>query len=120
MHGDSVLVLFPCVQKLLCGSSLNNIEVREEDIDWTVYHAIATRKETTIDELDADLSLSYADIESSVERLEHSCLIGKREGKVVLLSIQEMMLVNRIRNAKDLPFTIEGGVIKVKQEHMEK
>jgi hypothetical protein len=94
--------------------------MREEDIDWTVYHTIVSKHNTSLEELNDLLSFSREDIESSVERLERKCLIGRRNGKIMLLSIQEMMITNRLRNARDLPFTIEGGVIKVKSENKEK
>lgn len=94
--------------------------MREEDIDWTVYHTIVSKHNTTIVELDELLFYSREDIESSVERLEQRCLIGIQDGRIVLLSVQEMMIANRLRNASDLPFTIEGGVIKMNSEHREK
>ena len=86
--------------------------VREEELDWTLYHIITARNTTTVPELCTDTGFSRDDVEGSMERLERNCLIGRSEEDVRVLSIHESLVMCRVNHAQDSPIVVEDGVIK--------
>jgi hypothetical protein len=89
--------------------------VRDEDLDWEIYHALVEGKARTTRELSAagyDPSL----VEASLGRLERSHLIERTGEAVRPLSFQEAILLCRLKNETDCPFVIENGTIRVKTE----
>jgi hypothetical protein len=89
--------------------------VKDEDVDWLVYHHIPEGSSVTPDALAAKCGLGIPDVETSVARLEQSCLVERAGSSVRLLSFGEALIKNQVKYEKDLPFTIENGVIKEKK-----
>ncbi|ABN57450.1 MULTISPECIES: hypothetical protein [Methanoculleus] len=87
--------------------------MREEDLDWAVYHRIPKTDGITVEGLVAATGFEPGAVTASLERLEHHLLV-RRSGKTVrLLSIQESLIECQCRHTReDLPFVIENGVIR--------
>jgi hypothetical protein len=90
--------------------------VKEEDVDWLVYHRIPEGAPVTPDLLATGCSLGITEVEASLTRLEQACLIERTGSSVRLLSFGEALIRNQIKYEKDLPFTIENGVIREKRK----
>jgi hypothetical protein len=89
--------------------------VRDEDLDWEIYRAIADGKARTM----ADLAARGHDpvhVEASVGRLERSLLVERRGDSVRVLSFQEAILLCQVKNEKDSPLMLENGVVRVKTD----
>ncbi len=86
--------------------------MKDEDADWLIYHLAARSPSTTADGLARASGFDLPAVEKSLERLERNMLIEHREGRVRVLSINEALLLCQIKHTKDLPYTIENGVIK--------
>jgi len=86
--------------------------MKDEDADWLIYHLAARSPSTTADGLARASGLDLPAVEKSLERLERNLLIEHREGRVRVLSINEALLLCQIKHTKDLPYTIENGVIR--------
>jgi hypothetical protein len=87
--------------------------VRDEDLDWEIYHALLDGRARTA----ADLSAAGYDpirVEASLCRLERYLLVERSEDAVRPLSLQESLLLCQSRNGEDCPFFVENGVIRVK------
>jgi hypothetical protein len=90
--------------------------VKQEDTDWLVYHLIPPAAPTTSRDLVKKSGLDPSVIEASLARLERYCLIERNGGKVRVLTFGESLIHNQIHYDKDLPFTIENGVIREKRK----
>jgi len=86
--------------------------MKDEDADWLIYHLTARSPSTTADGLAQESGLDLPVVEKSLERLERNLLIEHKEGRVRVLSINEALLLCQIKHTKDLPYTIENGVIR--------
>jgi hypothetical protein len=87
--------------------------VRDEDLDWEIYHALLDGKVRTA----ADLAAAGYDsplAEASLGRLEKAFLIERRGDAVRPLSFQEALLLCRLKNERDCILSLEDGVIRVK------
>jgi len=92
--------------------------VKEEDTDWQIYHLIPEGSAITGPELCSRSGLDAVAVAASLERLERSCLIERSGDSIRMLNFGEALLRNQCKYEKDLPFTIENGVIKTrKNEH---
>ena len=89
--------------------------MKEEDVDWRVYHRIPDNTIIAEQELAESLGLDAKTIDASLARLEHSCLIERSVGNVRMLSFGEALLRNQCKYAPDLPYTIENGVIRARK-----
>lgn len=89
--------------------------MKEEDVDWLVYHQLPAGAPVDTDTLVTVCGLGTAEVEASLARLERSCLIERTGSSVRLLSFGEALIRNQVKYEKDLPFTIENGVIKEKK-----
>jgi hypothetical protein len=89
--------------------------VKEEDVDWLVYHRIPAGAPVTADTLASGCGLGMPEVEASLTRLERSCLVERAGNAVRLLSFGEALIRNQVKYEKDLPFTIENGVIREKK-----
>ena len=88
--------------------------MREEDVDWNIYHRIALGEAKTIPDLIEITGLDEGVVRASLHRLVRYLLI-RQEGEIVRpMGIEEMLLSCRIRYTEDLPVTIENGVIRLK------
>jgi hypothetical protein len=89
--------------------------VKEEDVDWRVYHHIPECASITSDALAAGCGLGIPEVEASVARLERACLVECTGSSVRLLSYGEALIRNQLKFDDDLPFTMENGVIREKK-----
>jgi predicted transcriptional regulator len=90
--------------------------VKEEDVDWLVYHQIPEGTCVTVDALAVKSGRRVPEVEATLTRLERACLVERTGNTVRLLSFGEALIKNQVKYEKDLPFTIENGVIKVKKK----
>jgi hypothetical protein len=88
------------------------IQVKEEDLDWLVYHLLLDDSLQDQDSLAARAGCSGEELAASLARLESSFLIVRSGKGFRTLSIPEFMLVCQSRHDCSAPFTIEGGVIR--------
>jgi predicted transcriptional regulator len=89
--------------------------VKAEDTDWLVYHRIPDNATISEKELAESCGLDAADLTGSLARLERSCLIERREDGIRMLNFGEALLKNQCKYEKDLPYTVENGVIKARK-----
>jgi hypothetical protein len=86
--------------------------VKEEDADWLIYHILVKQPSISAEDLAVKSGLEPDDVGASLKRLEQYLLIDYADGKVRVLSFGEALIRCQIKYAKDLPYTIENGVIK--------
>ena len=89
--------------------------MREEEIDWNIYHIIQYEKTISPGDIEARTGFEQEIVRDSLKRMEKSCLIGFEGDNVRLLSLQEMLLKCSIKNTAakpDSPVIIENGVIR--------
>jgi hypothetical protein len=87
--------------------------MRDEDLDWEIYHALLDGKVRT----EADLAGCGYDpglVEASLCRLEKSLLIERSGDTVRPLSVQEVILLCQVKNERDCPLVFDNGVIRVR------
>jgi hypothetical protein len=87
--------------------------VRDEDLDWEIYHALLEGRIRTAAELSA-CGYDPGLVEASLCRLEGALLIERKGDEVRPLSFQESILFCQLKNGKDSPLCLENGVIRVK------
>jgi len=90
--------------------------VKDEDVDWQIYHLIPEGSATTAGELCSKSGFDAAIVAASLERLKRSCLIECPGDSVRMLNFGEALLRNQFKYEKNLPFTIENGVIKARKD----
>ncbi len=95
-------------------------EMKEEELDWQVYHLLVEDADREAGVLAGLLGCSPDDIQRSMKRLESAMLLECTPGGVRTLSVQEMMLRCQARYDRDCPFSIEGGVIRLRSGSEEK
>ena len=88
--------------------------MREEDLDWNVYHTIAMNGQIAMDELLGLSDQPGESIRDSVARLERRCLVARTETGVRVLSVQESIARCRLQHCMDDRIFMEDGVIKVR------
>ncbi|HDR73939.1 MAG TPA: MarR family transcriptional regulator [Methanoculleus sp.] len=88
--------------------------MREEDLDWDVYHIIAMNGHITVDELVAISNQPETVIADSVVRLERRFLIARTGAGVRVLSVQESIARCQLQYCMDDRLVMENGVIKVR------
>ena len=89
---------------------------RESTTDWALYHMLTEDKPVMISEL-VERSGSHRDVvAASLSRLEDACLIAVVGEAVSLLSLSDMLMLNEMMHAPDMPVYIENGVIKAKKQ----
>ena len=85
--------------------------MRDEDIDWSVYHALLDGKACTLQDL-ASTGYEPHLIEESVCRLETCHLVERAGDSVRLLTFQESLLLCQAKNDETCPFIVENGIIR--------
>jgi hypothetical protein len=90
--------------------------VKEEDLDWLVYHRLPEGTTVTAEVLAEKCGLALSEVETSLARLEQTCLVERNGSTIRLLSFGEALIRNQVRYEPGLPFTIENGVIKEKKK----
>jgi hypothetical protein len=93
--------------------------VRDEDIDWSVYHALLEGKAGTLQGL-ACLGYEPRLIEEAVRRLEKCFLIERAGDSVRVLSFQESLFLCQAKNDETCPFIVENGIIRARTEQERK
>jgi len=92
------------------------IQVKEEAADWIIYHLVAQKETTTMEEL-ADVSGMDSDtVSASLARLERYLLIERSGNSVRALTIGKALLKCQIKNTMDPGFEIVDGVIRARKE----
>ncbi len=89
--------------------------MRQEEIDWSIYHIIAYENCVSADDISSKTGFDEETVSESLKRLESGNLIGYDGENVRLLSLQEMFLkcrINNVVNSPECPVIIENGVIK--------
>ena len=89
--------------------------MKEEEADWLVYHRIPVNAPIDEEDLPLACDLDQKTIAASLARLERSCLIERSGSNVRMLNFGEALLRNQCKYEKDLPYTIENGVIKARK-----
>lgn len=88
------------------------VKVKDEDIDWMIYHIIARKPVVATGELVSESGLDIASVESSLARLQKAFLIERTPSSVRVLSFGESLIKTQVKYSDDLPFVMENGVIK--------
>lgn len=91
--------------------------MKDEEIDWALYHMLEDGKSTKIPELCERSNLPKDTVISSLTRLEKNCLISVMGDAVHLLSLTEMMMINELKHAPKCPVYLENGIIKIKSDN---
>ena len=86
--------------------------MKEEDADWVIYHIIVQEPSITVEGLISASGLDPCVVDASLRRLERYLLIERTEGKLRVLNFGEALIRCQVKYSKDLPYTIENGVIK--------
>jgi hypothetical protein len=89
--------------------------VKDEDIDWMIYHIIAREPGVTTENLVAASGLDAAATESSLARLQKAFLIERTGDAVRVLSFGESLIKTQVKYSDDFPIVFENGVIKEKK-----
>jgi hypothetical protein len=89
--------------------------VKEEETDWLVYHRLPEQGSVAEETLRELCALDTATLAASLDRLERSCLIERQDNSVRMLNFGEALLRNQCKYEKDLPYTLENGVIKARK-----
>jgi hypothetical protein len=93
--------------------------MRDEDLDWEIYHALLDRKVRTAADL-AACGYDPGPVEASLCRLEKAHLVERRGGTARALSLPESILLCQVKNEEDSPLIFENGVIRMKTERERK
>jgi len=89
--------------------------VRDEELDWEIYHALQDGKTRTMGDL-VGLGYEPAEIEASLRRLEKALLIERIGDAARPLSFQEAILLCEARNDVNSPICFENGVIRARRD----
>lgn len=89
--------------------------MKDEDIDWFIYHLIVAGHGISMEWLTTKSGLPRQIVEASVKRLEHNLLVQQKGERTEVLPVNESLIRCQIRHDTLLPFTIENGVIKEKK-----
>lgn len=86
--------------------------MKDENADWLIYHLVAQGSSVTADDLVSASGFDLAAVGRSIGRLERDLLIEQKDGRIRVFTVGEALLLCQIRHSKDLPYTIENGVIR--------
>jgi hypothetical protein len=86
--------------------------VKEEDTDWAIYHLLVKEPSLSPEGLVTASGLDPCVVDASLKRLERYLLIEQTDGKLRVLNFGEALLRCQIKYSRDLPYTLENGVIK--------
>lgn len=90
--------------------------MNEQDLDWQVYHLLLKDPDQGMAGLAGTTGCSIDEIESSLRRLEAAYLIEREGDKIRVPSIQEILLRCQARYDLNLPFIVEKGIIRLKED----
>ncbi len=86
--------------------------MKEEDLDWQIYHLLADEPDQDIGVLSEKTGCSSAQVAVSLDRLEKILLVERREGTYRIRSIHEMLLSCQARYDDTSSIIIENGIIR--------
>jgi len=89
--------------------------VRDEELDWEIYHALQDGKTWTVRDL-VGMGYEPGQVEASLRRLEKALLIERTGDGARPLSFQEAVLLCQIKNESGNPLCFENGVIRVRKD----
>jgi hypothetical protein len=89
--------------------------VNEADLDWLVYHLILQDPGGTEAALALCAGCGQGELRSSLERLRRYLLIECHGSGYRVLSRQEMIMKCQCTYDESLPYTVEGGVVRLKK-----
>jgi hypothetical protein len=90
--------------------------MKDEDLDWLVYHLISGGQAATVPALLASTGQDEQAILESLRRLESGFLIDASGETVRALSLQECLLMSQCKFDRSLPFTVKNGVVRMKKQ----
>ncbi|MDD1705780.1 MAG: MarR family transcriptional regulator [Methanoregulaceae archaeon] len=90
--------------------------MKEEDLDWWIYHILADEPCQDIAALSGKTGHSRDEVADSLDRLEKALLIERYEGRCRIRSVQEVLLSCRSKYDDTSPFIIENGIIKERKK----
>lgn len=86
--------------------------VRDEDIDWSVYHVITGEEGCTEVSLVEWTGYDPETVRRSLDRLERYHLIDNRGNTWYACGIEEMLIKNRLQGCLSDGLELSGGVIR--------
>lgn len=92
--------------------------MRDEDVDWKIYHLIPDGTTVPIAELAEKSCLDEETVRASLARLEKSRLVMVKGDAACPLSFTDFLFASQIENTPaedDCGIYIENGVIKVRK-----
>ncbi|MFA6225369.1 MAG: MarR family transcriptional regulator [Methanoregula sp.] len=89
--------------------------MKDEDLDWMIYHIIAREPAVPTEKIVAASGLDAPTIESSLARLQQALLVERKNDTVRVLSFGESLIKTQVKYSDNLPFIFEDGVIKEKK-----
>lgn len=93
--------------------------MKDEDIDWKIYHLLPDGVPTQITDLMEQTGLDEETVRSSLARLEKSCLVMVEGNFASPLSITDFFLAKQLTEFQkvedDMGIFLENGVIKVRK-----
>jgi hypothetical protein len=90
--------------------------VKEEDIDWIVYHHLPLKGTADPVDIAVKSGLDPDTVKVSLLRLEKYFLIEMAGGRVRQLSVGESLVRCQFTHDADLPYMIENGIIRQKRK----
>ncbi|ADN36365.1 hypothetical protein Mpet_1608 [Methanolacinia petrolearia DSM 11571] len=106
---------YRAIKIIISRSPQNKYCVRQEDIDWKIYHIVVDENSVSADDILSKTGFDRETVTGSLKRLELSSLIEYDGETARILSLHEMLLKCSIKNAAadpESPIIIENGVIK--------
>ncbi len=91
------------------------IQVKDEDVDWQVYHLMREQERCTPGTLAERAGLAEDTVRASLLRLENALLVSGSDGCYSVLSPSEMLIRCQARYDRYCPVVFENGVIKVRK-----
>ncbi len=89
--------------------------MKDEDIDWLVYHLMQEQEEYTPGVLAGLAGLAEDIVRASLLRLENALLVSQRDGSYSLLAIPDMLVRCQARYDICSQVVFENGIIRVRK-----
>jgi DNA-binding Lrp family transcriptional regulator len=90
--------------------------MKDDDVDWAVYHQLDEGMGTTIRELVNQMGFSEEAVMASLSRLVDAMLVEMCGDYVRKLSVQEMLVACQSRYDASCSITFEHGMIRAKSD----
>jgi hypothetical protein len=88
------------------------VKVKEEDLDWWIYHILAEEPDQDGARLSEKTGCTASEVAESLTRLEKFLLVERLGETYRIRSIQEMLLSCQGMYDDSAPFIIDNGVIR--------